>query len=235
MITPLSWKLFFQTPASGACRVNLMTTSIRHAVKTSGGFTLFEILVVITVMITIGLVGSDILLNVIKGANKVEITNKVKQNGSLAMDVMERKIRNALSVYSGVDVAGIGIPITSSEACLTNIIVKNSGPPDVYSRFFLVPEGAQNGYIAMAEDSAIDELPDVGDATLTAKTLTNFDDVGGVSVTATPVPCFTTFYNPTQPLVIRVSFTLRQAKKAPSRQDFVAQVPFETTISLRTY
>ena len=205
---------------------------MRNSTLWSNGFTLFELLVVVAVMIVIGLVGSDILINVVKGSNKVEIINKVKQNGSSVLDQMERKIRSATVVYSSVNGNGTGVVVDAinNGQCLTQIITKSAGPPDVYTKFFLVAEGAQNGYIATAQAATLASLPV---SAALSQSITNTDGVSGVSLASGA--CFDTTYSAGYPLVVTISFTLQQAKNAPSRQDFVATVPFKTTISLRTY
>lgn len=62
------------------------------------GFTLVELLVVIAVMSVIGTISTDLFSSVIRGGNKANVINEVKQNGQQALDVMERYIRNAATV-----------------------------------------------------------------------------------------------------------------------------------------
>ncbi len=200
----------------------------------SRGFTLFEILVATSLMILIGLIGSGILFGVLKGANKVEITNKIKQNGNFALDLMERKIRNAQAVYAGVDAQGRGIPISSSSGCLNNIIIHDPGPPAVYARFYLVTEGQENGFIALAEDSSITNLPEPTATNVSSKTVTNRDLVTGVSLSPNNA-CFVATHTQGAPLLITISFTLSQGRQAPSRNDFTIEVPFSTSVSQRIY
>lgn len=198
------------------------------------GFTLFEILVATSLMILIGLIGTGILFDVLRGSNKVEITNKVKQNGNFTLDLLERQIRNSPVIYSGIDDQGRGIPISSSTGCLNNIIVQDPGPPEVYTRFYLVPEGQENGFIAMAQDSNIANLPQASDSNISSKSITNRDLVSGVSLSPSDA-CFTVTYTQGAPLLVAISFTLTQGRQAPSRNDFIVSVPFSTSVSQRTY
>ena len=58
------------------------------------GFTLVEMLVVIGVLAIIVVVGSTIFFNLLKGSTKTRTVNLIKQNGSYALTIMERMIRN---------------------------------------------------------------------------------------------------------------------------------------------
>lgn len=64
----------------------------------SRGFTLIELLVVMSIMTVIGVIGLDIFSSVLRGSNKANVVNEVKENGQQALDVMERYIRNAQTV-----------------------------------------------------------------------------------------------------------------------------------------
>ncbi len=62
------------------------------------GFTLIELLVVMSIMTVIGVIGLGIFSSVLRGSNKANVINEVKENGQQTLDVMERYIRNAQTV-----------------------------------------------------------------------------------------------------------------------------------------
>lgn len=64
------------------------------------GFTLIEILVVLTIFGIIALIGGQILTATIKGKNKAEATAKVKSEGNYVISVMEREIHSAQNIIS---------------------------------------------------------------------------------------------------------------------------------------
>ena len=64
------------------------------------GFTLIEILVVLTIFGIIALIGGQILTATIKGKNKAEATAKVKSEGNYVISVMEREIHSAQNIIN---------------------------------------------------------------------------------------------------------------------------------------
>ncbi len=59
------------------------------------GFTLIEAIIAISIIGVIGLVLSDLLSKGFKGSNKTQIIGNVKQNGQVAMNLMDQTIRKA--------------------------------------------------------------------------------------------------------------------------------------------
>lgn len=62
------------------------------------GFTLIELLVVVGVFLAISSVVGGILFSALRGSEKATSLSEVRQNGSLALSVMGRTIRNAKSL-----------------------------------------------------------------------------------------------------------------------------------------
>lgn len=69
--------------------------------KKNQGFTLFEILVVVLIAAMVMTILSGMFFSILKGSLKSRIMSEIKQNGSFAMNVMERMARNAKSVSGG--------------------------------------------------------------------------------------------------------------------------------------
>lgn len=68
--------------------------------KRNQGFSLLEILVVIMITAIVVTVLSGMFFSILKGSTKSRIMAEIKQNGSYALNVMERMIRNAKSVMA---------------------------------------------------------------------------------------------------------------------------------------
>lgn len=66
--------------------------------KGKGGFSLVEILVVLSVFAILGIVVSQSLLLILRGARKSDTSNKVRQSLDFALDSMERQIHNATNL-----------------------------------------------------------------------------------------------------------------------------------------
>lgn len=61
----------------------------------SNGFTLIEILVVIALLGVLGVILTNILSQVLRGQNKINTINLVKQNGQVILDQLSNEIRSA--------------------------------------------------------------------------------------------------------------------------------------------
>lgn len=194
---------------------------LRSEKQFNNGFTLVELLVVMGILAIA--VGSSLLFltSVIKGTNQANVTAEVKQTGQSVLDSLERQIRNAID-------AQVVIP---GENYLKII---RSGQNPLYIQCFASLANARNGWIGtrvMAEPA----IPS-GPSDFTS--LTNDSDlVSGVDIVcATSPPAFDVITaSSTAPPIVSISFSVSQAINAPSRQDFVANAQFQTTISLRQY
>lgn len=66
--------------------------------KKETGFTLVELLVVISVLGIMAVMALQIFLSLIRSSTKTEVLGRVKQNGDYALSVMERMIRNSREI-----------------------------------------------------------------------------------------------------------------------------------------
>ncbi|KKR81243.1 MAG: hypothetical protein UU73_C0003G0193 [Candidatus Daviesbacteria bacterium GW2011_GWA1_41_61] len=57
------------------------------------GFTLIELIIVVSIIVLLGLIFTDILVQTLRGQNKVRILNQVKQNGQVVMEKLSTSIR----------------------------------------------------------------------------------------------------------------------------------------------
>lgn len=201
-----------------------------HHSKVKLGFTLIELLVVLGILTAT--VGATLLFltSVLRGTNQANVTAEVKQNGQVVLDSLEKQIRGALDtrLLSGAD-----IPTGSSNA----MAVTSATGGYLYVACFNSVTGSANGWIGTVSTSAA-TAPSTG----LYQPLTNQDKIAGVDVVCdNPCPPTCTFSviaaseGTLSPPIVKVSFTVNQGVKAPSRQDFLANAKFGTTISLRKY
>jgi prepilin-type N-terminal cleavage/methylation domain-containing protein len=66
--------------------------------KENKGYSLMEMIVVISMLGLVGVIVSGFLLSTMKANSKAEITKEVRQNGDYALSVMQGMILNSLSV-----------------------------------------------------------------------------------------------------------------------------------------
>lgn len=193
------------------------------------GFTLIELLVVIGIMAVVGGVGTDLFVSILKGANKANVINEVKQNGNYALDIMERNIRNAKEAQLG------GI-----EPFLQNNVLILKDVNDTYIQFRFVlptPVPLTNGKITIATG---DTLPATG-ILADEKDMTNTDPVSGISVLSGAFEIVYPTPPANNPTYVRINFRAAQGEGAPSRRDYTLGptgapgLQFQTTVSLRTY
>lgn len=59
------------------------------------GFTIIELLVVVSIMVILGIIFTNILIDALRGRNKVKAINQVKQNGQVVLDKLSNEIRDA--------------------------------------------------------------------------------------------------------------------------------------------
>lgn len=185
------------------------------------GFTLIEILVVFGILALIGGLTSDLFASVLKGANKANTVNEIKQNGNYALHYIERVVRNSNYVYSDSENLVVSDKV-SGECIKFTIKDRTVGVENGEIDFFKV----ENQSCVIDEDGYNDgeTFPDprVG------RTLMNNDAYTGVSLEAGS-------FGGSNSESVTVIFTLSQGEKANSRNDYTASESFQSFVSLRTY
>lgn len=194
------------------------------------GFTLIEFLVVLGVL-TVA-VGSLLvfLTSTLKGSNQSRISGQVKQNGQAVLDTLENQIRNARDV---VALTGTTVPQIPNGASSAIHLTLSDGS----SLFLICVDGSPNtnGWIGTATTYVSGDVSQ----------FTSFTDrdnlISGVSISCVDASTGSKGFEVvsasggTNPPVVSVSFDASQSVDAPSRQDFSANLHFQTTISLRNY
>jgi len=78
-------------------------------IKLKNGFTLMELMVSVGVLGILIVSATALFFSSIRGGGKVEVTTTVKQNGQVALNTIEQKMRNAKSVVSCVSTPSTSI------------------------------------------------------------------------------------------------------------------------------
>ncbi|MBI2040333.1 prepilin-type N-terminal cleavage/methylation domain-containing protein [Candidatus Microgenomates bacterium] len=190
------------------------------------GFTLMEVLVVITVLSIIGVLMLVIFTRTLRGSNKSQAVLAIKQNGQAVLETMDKTIRNAESL----------VCISSDP---DNTIVVRGGTGN-YTRYRFVPDisGITNGSILQdnpsrgeteTEQQFSERVCDPTDSMIQAQVLTDTQTATGVSVVSG------SFKQDTGPKdIVTVTFVLKPAVRAPPAVvGDIDPITFQTTILLR--
>ena len=173
------------------------------------GFTMVEILAVISILAVVGIILTEIFIRTLRGSAKAQVLASIKQNGQAVMDNMDKTIRGTDNV------------VTACTIPLNGIIVFKGG---TYTRFlFILPTSSQNGYIAVDSDSTC------GGIYNNSPSISDKNTKSGVSITS---GSFTLVRNPGFGDVVAISFQAEPALEISS-QNLVDPVLFKTTIELR--
>ena len=212
---------------------NAHNSSLRTQNCKSSGFTLIEVLVVLGIMVAAVGVTLLFLTNVLKGTNQANVGAEVKQNGQAVLDSLEKQIRGASDIECK-DSGGTTVLCDNVDADTKYMKVLRVGQDPLHIRCFS-STSTTNGWIGTVVTS--NDYPALGAYTST----TNNDTVSGVDVRCSPsdppdnlgfkiIPTGSGL-----PPIVSISFVVNQGVSASSRADFLANVKFETTISLRKY
>lgn len=173
------------------------------------GFTLVELLVVVSLIIIVVGVAGDIVVTVVRSYNKTQITNEVEQNANFVINKLEKELRNATEVVS-VDAQSVVFVQTLSDGSTQNVTYSIVDASDEF--------GAEDEVYALAKT--------VGSGDPLA--LTNYNSPRGVTVN----PGNTNFEPvSSNPDTVRIKLTLRQVGN-PTVQ-FTQSTTLEKTVVVR--
>lgn len=85
------------------------------------GFTLVELLAVISIFIVVGIFITSIIFATLRNTNKTNAVTAVQTNGTYAIDIMSKLIRNARALDSSVTCGTIANPVGATSISVTNI------------------------------------------------------------------------------------------------------------------
>lgn len=87
-------------------RIFNFQSASRRTIFNNRGYTLIELLAVIIILITVGTIITSILVTSLRGGNKSNTTNDVRQNGNYVISQMSKMILYAKS-FDGVSTDGV--------------------------------------------------------------------------------------------------------------------------------
>lgn len=120
-----------------SAHANSFEFTVQAKCKVNRGFTIIELLVVITIFVLIGVIGINFFASILSGSGKTAIINEVNQNGSYSINLIERFLRNADKVTDDTDT----ICQNNDNEKVTNITILN---PDGGKTTFMFTTDASN-------------------------------------------------------------------------------------------
>jgi prepilin-type N-terminal cleavage/methylation domain-containing protein len=151
--------------------------------KRDRGFTLVELIIVVSITTLLGLIMTDVLIQTLRGETKAKLVSTVKQNGQVILENLVNQIRQSEKVICVGD--NISSPVTDT------IVIFKQGS---YIRYRMVApsplaDPTANGYIAFdtftADDYPLISEDRCNDVTLIASRtsyLTDTDPTKGISI-----------------------------------------------------
>lgn len=127
------------------------------------GFTLIELLVVVAIMLILGVIFTNILIESLRGRNKVNAINQVKQNGQIVLDRLSNEIREAEKIICVGKYTGRNNPNGSTFSYKDTVVIFKDG---AFSQFrFIEPKPyftpPVNGYIQKGDFTGTDVLTSI--------------------------------------------------------------------------
>lgn len=194
---------------------------MKKQAKFNHGFTLAEMLVVISVLSIFGVILAVIFSRTIQGSSKAQILEAIKQNGQSVLETMDKTVRNA------DDIVCPDPGVASS----TLVLVRDGA----YTRFrFIAPFPESNGYITM--DSPVVYSPTMcGDVLVTPVVLTdNSTDIKGKTGISVSGGSFEVDRKSGFQDIITIQFEIGPGiEVATNLSSQIDPVNFQTTIQLR--
>jgi prepilin-type N-terminal cleavage/methylation domain-containing protein len=173
------------------------------------GYTLIELIIVIALTVILTLTAVSMFLTTLLGGGKTAAAERTKQAGQYAINQMSYLIRNSRKVSVNTDGITCGTGMTS-------LVIQGQ---DQQTTTLL--SQAVNGFTRIASKSG----------SLTTNSYLTPDDMNVKD--ALTFNCSTN--NDGSPEVIHITFSLQKGNSTTDKARDIVVIPFETTVSLRSY
>lgn len=195
---------------------NLLAVGLKIK-NSSEGYTLVELLAVMVVMVAVGIIVAAILVSSLRGTNKTDVINNIRQSGSYPITQMSKMIEFAKE-FKGVSVDGISY--------ITDCTLLPPSPPPA-----VTPVPIQYKYIKITtfDDSDI-IFSCQGNPPTVASNGASLVDENQVKVDSCWFNCSQNYV--TQPPIIGIHFTLTKNASSNFSEQTVS-IPFETSVTMR--
>lgn len=189
---------------------------MRKLIFNSKGFTLIEFLTVVVVIASIGIIIVGILTSALRGTNKTNIVNLVRQNGNQAVVQMTRTIEYARSLY-GVSMDGNSYTVN----CVHGVPAPTPTPTPTQYKYLKITAFDGGKIIYSCTSNSI------------ASNSASLIDTNSVKMV--PNKCWFTCTQErvTSNPIIGIKFQLMQSAPTGGFVESKASIPFETSITFK--
>lgn len=184
------------------------------------GYTLIELLAVISIVVVVGVIVAGILISSLRGGSKSNVLDNVRQNGDDAITQMSKMIIYAQS-FNGISTD----KITFTNNCIQTIPPSPSPSPSPVQYKYIKITAFDGGTTVFGCNSPIDIPPNT-----IASNASSLIDTSSVSVSSCYFTCSQTNFG--QAPTIGINFTLSQ-NTSSSFAEKQATIPFQTSVTIR--
>jgi len=192
---------------------------IKFKINNCDGSTLIEMLAVIVIFAIIGGIISAIFASSLRGSNKANVTNEIRQNGNYALLQMSRMISYARN-FDGISVDGSD---ESYQDCYFSPIGAGTPTPQPVDYHYLKITSFDGGQIIFSCNTKSEEIIASNGASLVNTSVVRAENCSFNCVQKSAA----------SPPTIKISFTLSE-KNENNFFEKKATIPFETSVTLRT-
>jgi type II secretory pathway pseudopilin PulG len=179
-----------------------------------GGYTLVELLAVMTIVVVVGVIVAGILISSLRGGSKSNVLDNVRQNGNDAVAQMSKMISYSQS-FNGVSTDGVSYTTNCAQVAPSS---PSPTPATVGYRYLKITsfDGGQTIFSCNATDIASNGA--------------SLIDASSVSLILCSFTCTQTNFG--QATTIGINLTLSQ-KTSSSFAEKQATIPFQTSVTVR--
>lgn len=198
-------------------------------ISKASGFTLVEMLVVITILAVVGGILTEVFVRTLRANNKSQVLSIVKQNGQNTLELIDKAVRNSEEVICPVS------SDTASSVLVISKVSETTNQSELFRFTYIPPTASTNGYLTQDMPVAGFTQANCGDIVAITPKLTDDTAQTGVSVSALEAGGpFKRNITPGLKDTVAIRFTVQpgvQSPKAVTGQ--IDPVEFKTIVVLR--
>lgn len=188
------------------------------------GFTLIELLVVVAILAVLGSIVAGVITFSLRGANKTNTIENIRQGGNYAISQMGKTIEYA-QTFDGLSVDGV----TYVKSCP---VIQPTPTPTFSSPYYYIKVKPFNSSSIIYSCSLVGGFPTLAYQQPPASAV-SLIDTSSIKVASCSFTCVVTGANDIP--VINISFKLQPLISSTLVEKFTPPITFETSVTMRNY